>query len=167
MAEGKKAGQRLIVKKNYYVDGNTVKVKETYIKEKEEAAERERRRRKSVRKKSAIRNRQRYMHMDGKRTLLLTACTMLFGAVCGAYVYCQAELTTTMKTVSSLENAVSDLRPENNETSTRLETQINLETIKDIAINQLGMAYPAEENIVYYKPDSANYMNQYEDIEKR
>ena len=38
------------------------------------------------------------------------------------------------------------------------------ETDKDVAINELGMNYATEDQIVYYKVENNNYMDQYSDI---
>ena len=41
---------------------------------------------------------------------------------------------------------------------------MNLEEIRDIAINELGMVYATQENVVLYKNTSQNYVSQYESV---
>ena len=44
---------------------------------------------------------------------------------------------------------------------------VNMDYIKDVAMNQLGMKYAQEGQIVYYTVDNSNYMNQYSDIPQK
>ena len=46
----------------------------------------------------------------------------------------------------------------------RIETSVNLEEIRDIAINELGMVYATQENVVLYKKTSQNYVSQYDSV---
>ena len=43
-------------------------------------------------------------------------------------------------------------------------TSVDIGHIKDVAINELGMRYPAEDQIVYYTVETSNFMDQYCDI---
>ena len=42
-----------------------------------------------------------------------------------------------------------------------IETSVDLEQIKQKAINDLGMKYPAADQVVTYSVQSSDYMNQY------
>ena len=39
-----------------------------------------------------------------------------------------------------------------------------IEEIREMAINELGMVYATEENVVLYKNTSQNYVSQYEQV---
>ena len=45
-------------------------------------------------------------------------------------------------------------------------TSVDLGYIKDVAINQLGMKYASEEQVIYYSVENNNFMDQYSDIPK-
>ena len=45
-----------------------------------------------------------------------------------------------------------------------MATTTNLSEIKDKAINELGMVYATNSQIVYYSVDGSDYMSQYQDI---
>ena len=45
-----------------------------------------------------------------------------------------------------------------------IATSVDLDYIRDVAMNQLGMNYARADQIVYYSVDNSNYMNQYRDI---
>jgi hypothetical protein len=44
---------------------------------------------------------------------------------------------------------------------------VDLNEIKDIAMNQLGMTYASEDQIIYYSVENSNYMDQYSDIPQK
>ena len=46
----------------------------------------------------------------------------------------------------------------------QITTSVDLNAIKDAAINRLGMKYASQDQIVYYSVDKSNYMDQYDDI---
>ena len=39
-----------------------------------------------------------------------------------------------------------------------------MDTVKDEAMNELGMVYPSQDQIVYYKIDRSDFMSQYGEI---
>ena len=46
----------------------------------------------------------------------------------------------------------------------RINTAVDLDVIKEKAINELGMFYATQDQIVYYSVDKTDYMNQYNEI---
>ena len=66
-----------------------------------------------------------------------------------------------------LENEVMDLKTDNDAAEKKIETSVDLESIRKKAMEELGMVYPTSEQIVYFQIDSSDYMNQYEDIPAR
>lgn len=94
---------------------------------------------------------------------LTIACVMIL--VMGSYYLQQQALSTSsQKKIASLESELTELKKENSDDLNRIETSINLEEIRDIAINELGMVYATEENVVLYKNTSQNYVSQYDDV---
>ncbi len=79
---------------------------------------------------------------------------------------CSQKLPPFNETISALENEVADLKADNDTALKRVETSINLNEIKDIAIRSLGMSYAGPDQVAYYRVEDADYMNQYEDIPK-
>ena len=60
--------------------------------------------------------------------------------------------------------ADADLKAENDEAYKRLSTSVDLESVKKTALEELGMSYVKESQIVYYSVGDDDYMNQYGDI---
>lgn len=115
------------------------------------------------RKAAAKRNQQRTMAMNGRYVLFLSAVTLVCAIVAGLFVMMQADVTANMRNIAALESQISELKIANDAAEKRLETTVNLDQIKAEALS-LGMTYPAEEQIVTYSVDRADYMNQYSAI---
>lgn len=94
---------------------------------------------------------------------LTVACVLTLGL--GAYYLEQQALSTSsQKKIASLESQLAELRKVNADDLNRIEISVNLEEIRDIAINELGMVYATQENVVLYKNTSQNYVSQYESV---
>lgn len=154
-------------KNDYYVDGNTVRRAEAApdyrqrrqerINEEEEA--KERRRRRMVR-----REQERTLRVGRSYLTFLTMVMIVFGVFTGTYIKIQSDVTSRMDTVSNLESQIADLKAENDEAYKRLSTSVDLESVKKTALEELGMSYVKESQIVYYSVGDDDYMNQYGDI---
>ena len=94
---------------------------------------------------------------------LTIACvlTLVMGAY---YLQQQALSTSSQKKIASLESELAELKKVNADDLNRIETSVNLEEIRDIAMNELGMVYATQENVVLYKNTSQNYVSQYEEV---
>lgn len=150
-----------------YVDGNTVRKMEAapdYRREQEEKRQRELRRHKEY---VARRNREHAMRMNLRYVLFLTAATILTAFVATSYIRLQAEVTDRMKRIASLQSEVAGLRADNDAMQKRISTSVDLEQVKNTAIEQLGMVYATPDQIVYYSVDDDDYMNQYSEIPQR
>ena len=53
---------------------------------------------------------------------------------------------------------------DNNAYEARINSSVNLEQIRDVAMNQLGMVYPTDGQVVYYDQTEADYVRQYQDV---
>lgn len=76
----------------------------------------------------------------------------------------QSEVTNQSDTITILQAQVEALEEDNNAYETRIQNSVNLDEIRDIAINQLGMVYPTEGQVVYYDLTESDYVRQYQDV---
>lgn len=152
--------------KNYYINGNTVRELEAapVRRVRENPAEVERRRKEKARKNAARRNRERAMHMSRGYVAFLTLCVMISAFCAVSYVKLQADVTYNMKHIASLEGQIADLKADNDANYKRVTTSVDLNQIKEVAMNELGMSYATEAQVVYYTVDNNNFMDQYSDI---
>lgn len=146
-----------------YVEGNTVRKLEAAPKRAPQQQE-ERQRRVDRRTRA---NRQRAMQMSPGYIAFLTLAVFMTVGVCALYIQLQSEVSSRMKNVASLESQILNIRTDNDAALNRIETSVNLEEIKNTAINEMGMVYPGQDQIVYFTVDMNDYMNQYQDIPEK
>ena len=153
-----------------YVDGNTVRKLEAmpdYRRQQEEERRREEQRRQEIQrrnKQAARRNSEKAMQMSRGYVVFLSFAAMVTALVAVAYIQIQSDVSSRLKNISTVESRVAGLKADNDATLKRINTTVNLATVKDVAMNQLGMVYAGKDQIVYYSVDDDDYMNQYNDI---
>ena len=124
----------------------------------------------SVRPKKKVsnnvrRNRERAGHMNPAYILFLTMAMAVTGYFCLQYLQIQADITNDIKKVAVLESRLNTLRAENDDTENRIKGSVDLEDIKKRAMNDLGMQYASESQIIRYESDDTDYVRQYVSIE--
>lgn len=89
--------------------------------------------------------------------------------VCGvlmSYIKLQSDISNHVKNISMLESSLNELRLANDETYTKIMSSVDLEEVKRIAVNELGMKYAKEGQVVQYTGEGNDYVRQYSDIPK-
>lgn len=90
---------------------------------------------------------------------MLVVCVVLIG-----YIELQADITNKISRISQLESQLNDLKLDNDETYTKIMSSVDLEEIKRIAINELGMKYAKEGQVITYSGEGSDYVRQYKEI---
>ena len=152
--------------KKYYVNGNPARQlnAQQVRKERIDRTKIEEERLRKSRRDAARRNRERAMYMSPTRVMFLSACVGLSVFAAVSLVQIQAQTTQRMKHIASLESQLTDLRADNDAKYKEIVTSVDLNYIKDVAINELGMTYASEEQVVYFSIENENFMDQYSDI---
>jgi len=96
--------------------------------------------------------------------LFLTAAAVLSVAVCINYLKLQAKSTQLQKQTVSLQTQLKDIEMENDTIYNEIVSGVDLNQVKEVAMDRLGMDYPAEDQIVEYDEASGDYVKQYEEI---
>lgn len=151
-----------------YVEGNAVRRLDAEpIRREQERPSREKReaeRRKRSRQLAARRNRERALYMSKGHVAFLTLCVAIVVFSAFTYVRLQADVTAKMRKIATLESQIADLKADNDARYNSVTTSVDLNYIKDVAINKLGMSYATEDQIVYFSVENNNFMDQYSDI---
>lgn len=142
-----------------YVYGNAVP-KPVYEPQKR-AAEPERRKRVSRQVKQ---NRRQAMGISRGYVVFLSIAAVLMLVVCVNYVQLRAELTNRSKHITSLQEELSDLNEANTTKYNVVMDSVNLEEIREKAMNDLGMVHASENQVVEYDNPDGDYIKQYEQI---
>ena len=153
---------RNTVRTRAYVEGNTVRKLDTIPQRL--PREREERREKPGADRQTRRNQQRAMQMSPGYILFLAMAMAVTVGICVLYIQVQAEHNQRMRSIASLESQILELSTDNDAALKRIETSINMEEVESIAMNDMGMVHPKQDQIVYFTVETNDYMNQYQDI---
>lgn len=98
--------------------------------------------------------------------LFFLTVSLAAGAVVLAYyIMLQTQITASAARISSLEKQLSTLTKENDETYNYINGNIDLEEIRRIAIQEYGMRYVEEGQIVTYSDGGgSDYVRQSAEI---
>lgn len=108
--------------------------------------------------------REKVKHLSVGYTLFLVAASALTLWVCAGYLQIQADNTARMKNIAALEAQLSEMKTENDDEYNRVTTSVDLEEVRDIAINELGMVYANADQVVLYDSEGSDYVKQYAQI---
>lgn len=141
----------------YRIDGNTVrKVSLDTLLEEEP--------RRSHQNHAARKNREKAVHMNMGYVAFLVAALLFAGVILIGYINLQADLSNSVDRIARKESELHRLRQDNDEYETRINSAIDLEEIKRIALTELGMKYASEGQIVNIEGGSNDYVRKYAQI---
>ena len=134
------------------IEGNTARKVQTleYPSRERQSERRERR--------HAEKSNVQYVNVLYMIFLAAASCMVLWP--CVNYLQLQAETTSRVKHIASLETELEDLRKENNDNYTRIMTSVDLDHIRDVAINELGMVYAEPNQVILYDGGTDDYVRQ-------
>ena len=66
--------------------------------------------------------------------------------------------------IASLENQINDLKSDNDAYYNKVMASVDLEAIREAAMDRLGMKYAEESQIQYYDTDGSSYVRQYQGV---
>ncbi|MCI9446994.1 MAG: hypothetical protein HFH36_06300 [Lachnospiraceae bacterium] len=160
-----------------YIDGNTARelamqaeqrkeqIHQEYVEWQEEEQE-QRKRQRQVRA-AAQKNRDRALSISPGYVLFIAVTMAVMGAVFACYLQLQSDLNKNVRSVAALESELLDLKDDNDAVQKKISNSIDMENVRQQAMDELGMVYPQEDQIEYFEVENDDYMNQYEDIPER
>lgn len=105
-------------------------------------------------------NREKTNHMNIGYILFLSGALFACAICLIGYVQKQSELTAKIAQISKMEKELNTMKLSNDEAYTKIQSNINLEEIRRIAIEELGMSYAEEGQIILYQGNKKDYMHQ-------
>jgi cell division protein FtsL len=115
---------------------------------------------------STRKNREKALHMNFGYVMFLAIAVVVTLLTCISYLQLQAEMTQKVNNISSLEKQVADLKSDNDETYNRINNSVDLDYIKKVALEEIGMVYASQDQVVLYDNVESDYVRQYNDIPK-
>ena len=143
----------------YYVQGNTVRKARPDL-------EIHRKPKKKV-NNSVRRNRDRAKNMNAGYVLFLWAALVATGIILVYYIGLQSDITNSVKNISTLERQLNSLKVANEEDYSRISSSVDLEEIRRIAIQELGMQYAQEGQIISFASENNDYVKEMAEIPKQ
>ena len=113
---------------------------------------------------TARKNRDRAKNMSAGYVLFLCVALFIAGFTLTNYIGLQSDITNSVKHISKLEKQLNDLKLANDEEYSRITSSVNLEEIKRVAIQELGMQYAEEGQIISFASENNDYVKQMADI---
>lgn len=108
-------------------------------------------------------NRDKAKHMSIGYVAFLSLALFVAGFVLIQYIQLQASITTKTEFITSQEKILNNMKVDNDEELSRINSRIDLEEIKRVAIGELGMVYPKEGQIITYEKVEYDYVRKLSD----
>lgn len=113
---------------------------------------------------TARKNREKARHMSLGYVFFLSCAVVATGFILTIYIGLQSDITNSIKNISRLESQLNSLKLDNDEEYSRITNSVDLEEVKRVAIQELGMKYAEEGQIVTITGGGSDYMRQVADI---
>lgn len=142
-------------RQHYYADGNTVR--RVRISEEE--------RQLRVQQGRSRKAKRAHRLMSISYLMFLTLSLAAAGIVLAYYIMLHAQLVDTADRISGMEKQLAALTQENDEAYNRISGSVDLEEVRRIAIQEYGMKYVGEGQIVTYSDGGgSDYVRQKAEI---
>lgn len=156
MAVNERERRRAAYRNGAYVQGNTARRLQAVPERENEPL-----RKVSTRTRK---NRERARHMNIGSVLSMAVAMVAAGFILTWYLTLQSDITNSIKHIAALESELNELKRDNDENYNRITSDINLEEVKRVAIQELGMSYAKEGQIVIFNGEGSDYIRQTGDI---
>ncbi|MBP9996157.1 MAG: cell division protein FtsL [Lachnospiraceae bacterium] len=110
------------------------------------------------------RNRDKARYMNLGYVLFLSVAVMVTALTLLGYVEAKNELTVSIKNVAKLESRLHSLTLTNDENLDRINEAVNVEELKKIAVEELGMTYAKEGQVVIIDDEGSDYVRQLQQL---
>lgn len=109
-------------------------------------------------------NRSRALHMNRGYVVFLAVAAFVTLLACTQYLQLQSEITNRSERITELQQELADRKEANTTKYNAIVNSINLEEVRERAMNDLGMVYAQEEQVITYKDPANVSVRQYADI---
>lgn len=147
---------------NTYIDGNVVRHVQA-VPQQRPQQERQQRQRRSA-SVNAKRNREKALRMNMPYVVFLAAASIATVFVCVNFLQLQSQGINYRNQIATLESRLSSMKLANDNAYENAISSVNMEEVKDIAVNELGMVYANEGQVITYSSREGDYIRQYSEI---
>lgn len=148
-------------RRQFYVYGSAVQQAEALPKRRPET---HRRKAPQHVSRQVVRNRNRAMNINPAYAVFLVAAAFCAVFLCVMYLRLQSEVVNHSENLTTLQEDLTNLTEANNTAYNAAEDSVNLEEIRDKAMNEMGMVYESQGNVIEYESPASGYVKQYDSI---
>lgn len=157
-----RSGYRRYDQNSYYVYGNTVRQTQAAPLRRPQTENRPAQPKRTSRQ--VVKNRNRAMSISPAYALFLTVAAVCAVLVCVVYLNMQSGVISRSENVTALQEELADLTESNTTRYNAAANSVNMETVRDRAMNEMGMVYAAQGTVIEYNRPAGDYVKQYSDI---
>ncbi|NCB91380.1 MAG: hypothetical protein EOM40_02230 [Clostridia bacterium] len=114
--------------------------------------------------RTASKNRAKARRMSRGYVMFLALISTAALFMCVRYLQLKSVITTQTKEIAVIESDLSQLKADNDALYNSVLASVDLEYIKEVAMDQLGMDYPGEDQIYQFDTAGNSYVRQYRNI---
>ena len=144
----------------FYVYGNAVRQAEPVPQRMPKARPQQPKRTSS----QVVKNRNRAMSISPAYAVFLAVAAVCAVMICMLYLSLQSDVMRRSEHVTAMQEELADLTEANNTLYNSAADSVNLETVRERAMNEMGMVYAAQGTVIEYESPSGDYVKQYSDI---
>lgn len=114
--------------------------------------------------RQVLKNRRRALSMNTAYVVFLACAAILAVIICFMYLRLQSETVSRSENITALQRELEELTEKNDAAYQAASDSINLNTVRDRALNELGMVYASQGRVVSYKNPTTDCVKKYNDI---
>ena len=115
---------------------------------------------------AARRSREQVMHMNRRYAFFMAFLVAAMTLSLIGYIKLMSDISSTNKRIATLESQLTELKSSNNEVYNELTGNVDLEEIRRIAIDEFGMKYADQDQIVLYSDSKGDSVRQIIDSDR-
>ncbi len=154
------------IRNMYYVDGSTVRKRESVAAPKRRPAEERPARRPQGNRtyRTAAVRAEKSLYFDKGYAIVLTASLILMIISSVVMLTIQSRVSEQERSIDEMQSTVQEMQANNAAYEDSLENMYSLNQIYDVATKDLGMVYSEKGQIVYYEGANEDYVKQLRDV---
>lgn len=110
------------------------------------------------------RNRSRALAVSRGYVAFLAVMAVLTVGMCVYYLQMKEMVTSQLESNARLESRLTAITSENDALYETITNSVDWDHIKDVAINELGMTYATEDQVIWYNIEDSGYVRQFRDV---
>ena len=84
--------------------------------------------------------------------------------MCIRYLRLKETITRQVKQNNELRTKLTNTRAENDALLESIQNSVDMNHIREVAINEFGMKYATEDQVIWYNSEDNGYVEQYRDV---